>query len=341
MKIDIRYGLIKEKVNNILLTQKINSLPIDVNKIFKFYSNCRIISYSKHMKSFFLSEAEVILHLGSIDGCAVYTPIKNKYLVFYNDLDSIIYSPLRQRWTLAHELGHIALNHHIISNNTTLFRNEISDEEYKWMESEANYFASMLLSPNILLRELDIRSYRDISNICALSNEASNNRFISFKKWLVNGYTNSKDILLMKQFHDFIYKKKCLECNHGFISETAIFCPICGYATLIRGDGKMDYNKLELNGNFQFNLCPECKNGEIDSIALYCKICGHIIKNQCGDIDCKKPAEGNARYCIHCGSKTIFFIKKELILWDDEFEEYERQVYLKSNNLDDDGDIPF
>ena len=64
-----------------------------------FYNlpNCKVISYSTHMKKYDLTQEEVVSYFGSEEGCTVYSAAKNRYLVFYNDLDNYYKTRLKKR----------------------------------------------------------------------------------------------------------------------------------------------------------------------------------------------------------------------------------------------------
>jgi len=73
--------------------------------------------------------------------------------------------------------------------------------------------------------------------------------------------------------------------------------------------------------------CPVCCNEEVDQNHLHCKICGTFIQNRCAETDkqngtyhysqadCGKIADGNARYCTHCGNETTFYQLQLLQNW--------------------------
>jgi len=66
--------------------------------------------------------------------------------------------PNRQRFTIAHELGHYLLHREassvFIDATTVFFRDQRSSEGTKWQEVEANSFAAELLMPTIALTEV-------------------------------------------------------------------------------------------------------------------------------------------------------------------------------------------
>ncbi len=71
---------------------------------------------------------------------------KDKKVIYLDVSDH----PARKLFTVAHELGHIFLEH---KNYNVLFRIPKKDSKYPTEESEANSFASHLLMPEFMLRE--------------------------------------------------------------------------------------------------------------------------------------------------------------------------------------------
>lgn len=63
------------------------------------------------------------------------------------------HSPVRQRFTLAHELGHYALHPQNMVVDRTLYRNASSSEGSCVLEMEANLFAAELLMPRSELKD--------------------------------------------------------------------------------------------------------------------------------------------------------------------------------------------
>lgn len=309
------------------------------------------------MNKFNLSEEEVILHFGSDEGCTIYSYKKNRYLIFYNDLNIYYKTPTRRTWTLAHELGHVILNHLTMTNKVKIFRNSLNDDEYQWMETEANRFASLLLANPIILHKLNIKSNIDIMKICKISEEASNYRFSDYLKWCKNKYVNKNDLIIIRQFYDFIYKKHCMECYHTFVSEDTKYCPICGNNLLQRGDGEMIYNDgFELDDNSKALICPRCRNEQMFDDGVYCRICNTYLINKCSNESgyeieydewvepCGRIASGNSRFCEYCGSKTTFYNQGLLKDWQEvkvQIEEEQAKQEVASTIYLHDKDIPF
>jgi Zn-dependent peptidase ImmA (M78 family) len=349
-----RLGYIKNIVSDLYIKFKIDSYPIDVKKLFRKIPNARIVPFSKFMKKYNISLYEVYTYLNTDEGCTIYDPKTNRYIVYYNDIKfKFIYikTPERQRWTLAHELGHILLKHHTITNKTKIFRNTLTDKEYNWMEREANYFASLLLAYPLILYKLRIKNSTDIASICGISQEAASYRFEDYKKWSLNKKIDKKDLLILEYFNDFLSKKHCPTCGYDTKLLDYGYCPICG-AKLERGSGNMIYNDgYELDKNGRAVICPVCGNEEIgeDPDEQYCIICGTYLVNKCthdydefnnftGEIikpACGKIVPGNARYCPYCGSETTFFRNGLLQPWQEAKEELEK---IPTADIDD---LPF
>ena len=123
-----------------------SSLPVDP---FKYYD---MFGWGR----FSLSESEKLygkndpLKLRDNKCDAVTLWNGSNYITIYDESKP----PERIRWTLAHEIGHIVLGHFEFEN--TSFFEGITSEEYKTLETEANYFAKELLAPIWVLNEIGI-----------------------------------------------------------------------------------------------------------------------------------------------------------------------------------------
>nr|WP_302597638.1 ImmA/IrrE family metallo-endopeptidase [uncultured Cellulosilyticum sp.] len=317
-------------------------LPLNIKHITKSLNNCRLITYSKFMKTHNMSYEEMLNYAGTIDAFTDYYAESDKYVIYYNDLDSKIMSSNRYRWNIAHELGHVMLMHHKQNNKSRLFRNTLSNREYKLLEYEADYFASYILVPYAALSKLKIRTKYDIAKYCKISDYASQYRFIDYVKWNIRSVFDSYDNSILKFFYSSIYQKKCLICSHYFISQTAVYCPICGNKNFKRKkDENMEYENeyiLDENGKV-VDECVLCRNTDLPSEGVFCKICGKPVVNKCTNPQCCTPAQGNARYCIHCGSKTTFFKHELLYSWD--YHPLNSSSQFATTNFNEYDDLPF
>ncbi len=82
-------------------------------------------------------------------------------------------SPKRQRFTVAHELGHILLGH--VGNYELINREPAPDDNP--IEQEANVFAARLLAPACVLWGCHVRSAEDIAELCQISLPAARYRW--------------------------------------------------------------------------------------------------------------------------------------------------------------------
>ena len=106
---------------------------------------------------------------------------------FPSDLPSVWES------TVAHEIGHIVLEHFLSSDATT-------------REKEANLFASRLLMPLNVLNECKVQSKKEIEMLCGVSFTAASYRFEKLEKLRTNRkrQKNLEELQTIEQFREFI-----------------------------------------------------------------------------------------------------------------------------------------
>lgn len=336
---DRRYE-IKQSAYETLSKDNHPSLPLKIGKLIRSFPNIKLITYSSQIKKYQISYEQLIINAETKDSYVVYHRKKNKYCIYYNDLDKNITNSNRVRWNLAHELGHVVLKHHNMCDNEKLFRSNIKDELYNYLEDEADYFAQLILVPHAALVGFNIRNYRDIRTMCKISDPAAKRRFFEFSIWKKHIDPNDEyDNLVFNLFFPFIFNKECKHCGAGVIQRYGKFCPICGKKSLQWGEKKMKYQvKVKVNKDSKALRCPICDNEDIPSEGAYCNICGTKIVNQCTSVDsygngCGALADGNARYCIYCGAVTTFFHNGILNSWEEELKE--ETVELPADQLED------
>lgn len=150
------YGKYKNARNaswQVLIDYNINSLPIKVSYIAK-QANIMILKNSKYKM---LNKNQIGLSFKQ----------NNKWYIIYDD--SV--STERARFTVAHELGHIFLGHESLLSRNTIYEKEKPDEE-----TEADIFASRLLSPACVLWGLDLHNAEEIAKACSISYTAASIR---------------------------------------------------------------------------------------------------------------------------------------------------------------------
>ncbi len=116
-----------------------------------------------------------------------------KYIILINPANSTLE---RNRFTIAHEIGHIYLQH-VSTNN-------------KLIEKEANMFASRILMPMILIKELNITSAEGLAQVCQVSIEAATWRMKRYNeiKGRMKFYTNQLEIKVREQLKEYIQRSK-------------------------------------------------------------------------------------------------------------------------------------
>jgi len=320
-----RYERARNMAYNFILEQGITSLPVDPLELVakNGWTIKSMTQFSEYGFSIPVIQRDI---MKSNDGSTEYCADTNEYHILYNEK---IGSSGRIRWTIMHEIAHIALTHFIDFPETRLSRGGISPKEYDVLEKEADFFTAYVLAPPIVLYELGMKSASQIQNICKLSKAASENRFNHLNNWNPWGYVDRSAIRVMLNFYDFIHRKHCPNCDYDFVYKEAVFCPICRKKVKWgKGSGTMIYDGYELDENGYPSVCPRCENEEIDKEGNHCKICGVPIVNKCtGTVydrqadesyECGTIASGNARYCIKCGEITTYFEHELLERWQDE-----------------------
>lgn len=164
----VRHRLIRETASKLIQTARINDPPVDLHKIADLYASSIIyhdrpsFSYTVKYRGLYF----ICLHRSG-----------NAY---------------RDRWSLAHEIGHIALNHFACLEAEVLFSMKdsepedagiqvqsdsarLSDEQRFVLEQEADLFAEEILLPRNLLQPYIVQNHSsdEISGLFMVSKEAT------------------------------------------------------------------------------------------------------------------------------------------------------------------------
>ncbi|KYG89158.1 hypothetical protein A0U40_12505 [[Bacillus] sp. KCTC 13219] len=320
------YKLAENKALEFIKHLERKELPIKLLKFKKIFHDLEIKTYSWYSKKMGLSIEKVCEDLNSEDGCCVYNESNSKYRIYYNDT---IDNEGRKRWTIAHELGHYALQHNKKYGFNIMQRKNIPDEQYRIFEQEANCFARTLLAPPHVIFHINNPNPMIIQEICNISLEAAvyTHNFIrdGVREYGI-GY--SKDFVKEIGFGDFLFSINnryfCKKCRCNFVREKPEFCPCCGNASISKTHFKYgdDFNMIypatvEVDFKGRAKTCPQCKNEELDYEGDYCNICSTYLVNECSSTNyCGTALSGNARYCHKCGSKSTFLNNNHLKEWD-------------------------
>ena len=155
-----------EKARQIIVKQEIKSFITDIPEM-KFDKPLCFETFSGYAKTI---GVPVSVYAQIEDGCTLIhsDPHGRKtYLILTRET-----SPQRRRWTLAHEIGHVCLEH-------------VRDEDKE--EREANSFASELLIPELVVLELQRRLGRsliseEISRLFGVSLAAADGKVNQIKR---------------------------------------------------------------------------------------------------------------------------------------------------------------
>ena len=159
-----RYDQIQEHVNRLLIAYSGLQFPIDLINIINQMPGVELRMYSS-----VLEEKKLLCKI-SEDG---FTQTKDGvHIIWINDG---IYND-RQRYTIAHELGHIVLGH---------FCKDDLPEEIR--EAEANFFAHRLLAPMWAIRQLSCKDPWNVSYQFGISMECACNRVNNYNSWISIG----------------------------------------------------------------------------------------------------------------------------------------------------------
>lgn len=173
----IRYTYINQLVLKTYSSLQSIKFPINTVEIANLIPNCKYISYQEFASVNDCNIDDVINMCGSAAGCTNYDVNSDRYLILCNESFENYNNSGRQRWTCAHEIGHILCGHHYISMLEGIKRPNF--------EAEADYYAATLLSPFPLFKLLNINAPIDVQNVFGLSSSASllrYNRYLSWKR---------------------------------------------------------------------------------------------------------------------------------------------------------------
>lgn len=166
----------------ILIDMDITALPVP------------IISICRKLNIFVGYDEELIG--GSNDGYSTITPTGAKIAI------NPSCNKQRKRFTIAHELGHILLDH---VGKYELVNREPSSEDNP-IEQAANVFASRLLAPACVLKGCDVQSAAEISKLCDISIMSAEYRFKRYQELVKRDkfFISPLERTVYAQFKEFI-----------------------------------------------------------------------------------------------------------------------------------------
>ena len=297
---------VRESIN-LLSDCDFNTIPIDLDIIFKQYGRTiKKCSYSNFSNRNGLSIQEICDYFESDLGACAYDEKSERYVIYYNDTKN---NKRLDRFTIAHELGHVFLNHYAEIDSNVLLRKRVPEKKYKSLEKEANCFARNLLAPIPLVKRainLDsgfaIQELQEAFNITFQASQ-TRNKFIILDQYRITptdyNYFNTYDIT---------FGYNCYGCNNADIDDLD-YCKICGRenSRFEKKHGIFYNDGIETDKNKRVLQCPVCENEIFTNGLHFCKICATPRYNYCNYSNCEQINDGNARYCRSCGSATVYF----------------------------------
>lgn len=145
MDVDSKHQCIEAALDT-LADLGITAFPVrlpDLVKRVRQHMDVRVCAYSRLAQLVGVTPEQLSLRLNSTDAATL--QLGGRTVVAYNDAQEIV--PGRKRFTLAHELGHIVLDHF---GRESYYREQdlpIPRDVQAQMEREADYFASVFLAP--------------------------------------------------------------------------------------------------------------------------------------------------------------------------------------------------
>lgn len=192
------------------LPPKAITLPLDIIASVHSLNNCATMTYQEFAQRHKITTEQVVRYNESENGATHYDTENNRYLILYND-DPMHNIKERQRFTVAHEVGHILLGHLPYIMEHKIAMDNIVSQNYPLFEQEADWCASILLCPFPVLQELNIKSPEEIRKLCGLSVQASLIKYEQYSRWLLDRRRTAWNNDIKRIFSPFIYEHK----NHA------------------------------------------------------------------------------------------------------------------------------
>ena len=144
----------------LLKKHKVSSLPVNLSKICK----------AEHIRLFTYQEGAKLTQKLKLEGNLIGNDAFSIGKIILYDNQNVV---ARQRFSIAHEMGHIFLHS---TREATVYNREPTPNDNP-LESEANIFASRLLAPLCVLHYLNVQTPEEIAELCNISITAARIRF--------------------------------------------------------------------------------------------------------------------------------------------------------------------
>lgn len=284
-----RKQFIDVRLNNFIRDFSITKWPLDCVALIK-----RI----KDEKRLPLQISTVRDVSDKFDAVSRYVQEENLYQIIINR-DKIRYPfqdsrDRRLNFTIAHELGHILLDHLSIPDILK------TDEERELEDLEANEFAGKLLIPEKTLLHCNFVSIPAVAEFFNVSNTAL---------WIRLNNLQRLDLLESKK------TRVCNKCGNTQFHRASRYCRICGNHLKNNLNGverKSYYEPVSFDNCLDLSECPYCGQKHFYWPEGICPSCDRRLYNYCHKglyLDkggCLHTNPDYARFCEMCGSVTYF-----------------------------------
>lgn len=156
------YQNVRDAAWQIFLDCGINSLPVSLNTVCRELK-IKVLTYEKGAR--IIEKAQLSQAAHRTDGMTFY--VQNTPVVLYDEKKS----PMRAKFTVAHEVGHIIMGHVKPGRFTVANREPQPGDAPE--EQAANQFAARLLAPACVLWGLGVHSAEEIMALCRISRPAA------------------------------------------------------------------------------------------------------------------------------------------------------------------------
>ena len=147
---------------NTLIACRVAELPVRPSQICKHY-NWVLADYVAGRESINLLDLSALTE--KTDGFCTVTE-NNVYIFFDRSMPTE-----RQRFTVAHEIGHLILGH--VGRGMTAVERREPNRTERIEERQANQFAARLLAPSCVLHEIGAVTPEHIQTLCGISRQAA------------------------------------------------------------------------------------------------------------------------------------------------------------------------
>lgn len=204
----------------LVLREDIRRLPVDPRAIIRAHG-WRLLTYAQ--AALRLSDnataADIVELFGTADAFTAVTPRQGRVVIVYNDQ---IDNGQRAAFSLCHELGHIFLGHFDVPDA------ELTAEQRRLLDQEANAFAANLLAPVAVVDQLHRPLRATDRHIFGLSRQGWTVRLATLDE---DRHALAPNILmaLRRQFREFTNQRRCPACGAAFLHPLPT-CAACGHA---------------------------------------------------------------------------------------------------------------